>query len=593
MAGPGTRTIDFNKLPKETRERFSAATRDEGSPSAIVSTQLGMGMAALGWGSLLVAALGTLGVAAAGGFGRVSSIQSPAWAGLYVAAIFVAVYSVLAMVRRWRLLKSLPFAPGRYLFPMDFVDATSNTLRIVPVAGLIDFRGVHHHTNGVYTHTELTFSFEDGSREAFTVKGRDNAEYIMQRLRSAQLEVRQAVEERSVERLWMLDVFCEARLDGWEVDPKPFAEGAIEGPTAAPLGALLRRAALVAVGVSLIGVPTWYLRNRSSDDAAYARMQRAPRVYEVERYIELGGRHAAEAKAELLPKAALQEAKQQGSVTALRGVVERFGDHAVAKEANEQIDALFAKTVDDFHRQAADDPEMKQFMDRLFKHLHDAGRPTVTVRFGKPSATALEKADELLDAEVTGGVVPISGHFDEGSSAPREAAIVRYLQDAFAAIFPADILQLEHGTRLTQAATDKREAPTIEIHYDVSPSGDTYTSEQSGKNFVGIRVRFDVALELPGEGEEFSFMLTVEPPERFQVSSSPLDRYGVGSYQGDSAGRVYHAMATNAFGQLANRMREVFFRPGTEAYAGRNPDDAGRLQAPRYDLPALPTHPEL
>jgi hypothetical protein len=330
---------------------------------------------------------------------------------------------------------------------------------------------------------------------------------------------------------------------------------------------------LVALAIAVLGVPTWYVRNRTSDDAAYARLERAPNVYEVERYIERGGRHADEASAELLPRAALAEAKQQGSVTALRGVVQRFAEHAVAKEARAQIDALFAKTVADFHRQAANDPEMIKFMDRLFGHLHDSERPTVQVRFGKPSATALEKADELLNAEVPGGVVPISGHFDEGSSAPRETAIVRYLQDAFAAIFPADILELEQGARLTQQAAQRDEAPSIEIHYDVSPSGDTYTSEQSGKNFVGIRVRFDVSLRLPGEGDDdaFTFMLTVEPPERFQVSTSPLDRYGVGSYSGDSAGRVYHAMATNAFGQLATKMREMFFRPGTEAFGERGP----------------------
>jgi hypothetical protein len=313
-----------------------------------------------------------------------------------------------------------------------------------------------------------------------TVRGKDQAEMVLADLRHRQGEVSQAIQERDVEKLFMLDVFLEARLgETWEAEAPRFFEQAA-GPMAKPISGVLARAALVAlaVGVVLAG-PIWYVRNLASDATMYAMLGSSASEAMVQAYIDQGGRHADEARTELLPRAALREAMNKGSVTALREVTRKYPDHAVNGEARAEIKALFAKTVGEFKSQASDDAEMLKFMDKLFTHLEKHDAPIVQVRFGKPSATDLQKADEILNKEVKGGVVPISGHFNDSSSAPRESAIVQSMQDAFSTIFPADILKLEQGQRLDADAGSVKQ-PVIDIHYDVRPSGDTYTSEQTG-----------------------------------------------------------------------------------------------------------------
>jgi hypothetical protein len=570
------RTVDFNRLPASVRERFIACTENRQAPLPIVSDQLGMGLALFGWGSLLVlSAIGLLVVVTAD-FGEVygSGLQEGAWIAAYVILGFLTVYSLLAMIRRKRLISSLPYRPGRYLFPMDFVDAKSDKLRLLPMSSMVNFQGTHHHTNGVYSHTDFVFQFEGGVSESIQVRGKDIAERALEQLRVAQYQIAEAVQNRNVEALYAGDVFFEARVeDRWEEEAQPFHGGAPQGPTARPLSPLLRRASLAALAVSLLGVPAWYLRNLASDAAIYASLEEYGSEVQIQMYVANGGRRAAEAEETLLPAAALREAKAAGSVTALRGVRERYPKSDEAKTAKKEIGKLFKKTVADFDAQAADEATMRAFMGRLFKYLEKNDSPPVLVRFATPSATELTEADALLNKEVPGGVEPISGHFDLASSAPREAAIVKYLQDAFSAIFPADVLSLQQGKRLTKADLEREvDEPTIKIHYDVTWSGDTYVSEMTKKNFVGIKVKFLVSMRLPGEAvdQTFSFPLEVLPPERFQVGASPLENYGVGAYNGaDDAGRVYHAMALNAFGELATKMRAVFFRPGTQAFLGQ------------------------
>lgn len=567
------RRVGFNRLPTAVRERFVQCTRSEMGPLPIVQEQLSAGGATVGWSILALLGLGGLAMFTFGDFGRVNDMGiQPGWViGANLICLFFVVWPVLAIVRRRRLMKGLPYTPGRYLFPMDFVDARTHELRIVPMALMADFQGTHHHTNGVYTHTDFVFVFEGGKRESFRINGQQQAENILQAFRLAQHRVADAIDQRDVEAIYQSDVFFEARMnDAWDTDPEPFQADA--GLQAEAMPKWLVWASLPGLVVAtVVAIPLWFGRNAASDAAAFATLDDAS-SFTAQRYIDLGGARADEVAKVQLPNAALREAKEQGSVTALRDMALRYPDTDAAKEAREEIHVLFAKTVKDFEGQAADDAAMKAFMTRLFAYLEKEDSPPITVRFSKPSATDLAEADKLLNKEVKGGVVPISGHFDEARSAPREIAIVKSMQDAFAAIFPADVLSLEKGPRLQEGeGGDALEAPSIFIHYDVTWSGDTYVSEQTKKNFVGIRVKFLVSMRLPGEDVEkaLTFPLTVEPPERFQVAASPLDKYGVGYAGTDQAGRVYHAMALNAFGQLASKMRGVFFRPGTDAYEGR------------------------
>ena len=94
----------------------------------------------------------------------------------YAIGLTSILVSVLAIVRRLRLQRTLPWKPGRYLFPMDYIDATSTGCGSCPMNTLVDSHGVHHHTNGGYTGTHLHFKFEGGVRETFVVRNKAIAE---------------------------------------------------------------------------------------------------------------------------------------------------------------------------------------------------------------------------------------------------------------------------------------------------------------------------------------------------------------------------------------------------------------------------------
>ncbi|MCC6523601.1 MAG: hypothetical protein IT373_13170, partial [Polyangiaceae bacterium] len=537
-SSPAVRVVDFNKLPGPIKERFVACTKGGAPPHAIVQQQLTRGGATAGWITLAVlAAAGVAGLWLLG-FGEAwHPVQSPAYLVAYVGCVVLVTYSVLAIVRRFKVVGALPYTPGRYLFPLDFVDARSHALRIVPLSTLSDFRGVHQHYNGVYSFTVLTFVFEGGIKEAFQVRGKELAESIMAELRGSQAAVRQAVEARDLARLQVLDPFMTARLeDKWEVEPVPFGgmlPGGAAGAqlTARPLPGWLTWASLPALVLGgAVGAPLFLARNAASDAAAFARVRHGE-TYELEAYLEHGGKHAEEVRTKLLPRRAFEDAKKKASVTALREVLKKYPGAEVEPEIKTEVHALFVKTSQDFLAQAAsDNAALRPFMDQLFGYLEGHDDPRMQVRFRKPSTEALKSVDAEAVKTYGANLMPIGAHFTDAKMQGRESSIVSSLGQAFGKIFPADVLSLDMGARATHKLAPADIAqPTIEIGYEVSPSGAVYEEQTGTRKFVGIQVAFAVAMRLPQTGETLEFELAVEPPEEFTVSTSG---YGVAADPG-------------------------------------------------------------
>src|SRR5207237_7618978 len=135
-------TVDFNALPRNTRERLVACITGTARPAPLLAAKSSYAGAIFGWIVLLMLSVGALLVGVLEDFGSLygDGIQGAGMIAVYVASLFFVVLSVLSLVRRIVLQKSLPFPPGRYLFPMDFVDARSARLRIVPTALLSDIK---------------------------------------------------------------------------------------------------------------------------------------------------------------------------------------------------------------------------------------------------------------------------------------------------------------------------------------------------------------------------------------------------------------------------------------------------------------------
>lgn len=616
--------VDFNALPREVRERLIACMQHQSYPYPLLSSIPSQGAAIAGWFFLALIGASILLGALIAEFGR--TLQPAPMILLYVLGIALIALSVLFLIRRVLLGSSLPYKPGRFLFPMDFVDASERMLRVVPMAMMVDFRGVHQHTNGVYTGTTLTFTFEGGVTESFVIQGKERAEEVLRQLGDTQRQIREAAQARDIDTLLRLDPFFEVRVkDTWGVQAprdedmqQPFAKG---------LGGLFGKGAILGVSAAaaaVLSVPMWHLRNIASDEAIFTDAKQQNREYAYEHYLLWGTRHTDEVKNDLMPRAALKEAMEKGSVTALRQFLRKYPSSVVEKDARDEVHKLFAKTLDEFREQASkDDPKLLPFMEKLLGYLEKNDTSRVEARFEAPSTEALSKIDELLKTkvggEIAGGgnVIPVAPHFGDDVSIAREGEIVKNLQTGFAVVFPADVMELKDGPRigpdgkpLAEQPKGKRDpkallddvdykdpkavaaaiaaidgtikkdpdssavaAPTIEVKYKIGYDG-FFTEEKGDRKFIGIVVEFHIAMKIPGEAEKLEFDLGVQPPDRFTVDyQNPL--YGIGG--GPSEGRVYDVMAARAFDQLSDKMRRVFFKLGSKAYGPMDADDVEQL----------------
>jgi hypothetical protein len=110
----------------------------------------------------------------------------------------------------------------------------------------------------------------------------------------------------------------------------------------------------------------------------------------------------------------------------------------------------------------------------------------------------------------------------------------------------------------------------MDISYEIGGSGQYYEplnkvtmKPDGGRMFVGLICKFAASVALPEQSPGWRFDLSVLPPQTFQVEykkSSPNDNDA-------PVDRVYSVMAERAFDQLHVKIRDVLFRPGSDAYA--------------------------
>lgn len=566
------RIIHFNALPEKARERLVSCFKGEGAPEPIVSLQTATGGQMLWFACVALGALVASVVMAFIGFGvydEVEVFQDFFWLLGYLAVAFIGFYGVFALLRVWRTRRAFPYPPGLYLFPMDVIDARSDQLKILSMASMTDFRGVHHHTNGVYGHTLLHFTFEGNVRHTFMVRGKDKANRLLEDLAGRQRLVQSALQEQKFELLAAMDPLVEARVNGaWDrLGPKaPPKHEIVGGTLAGSVPVVLRYASVPALIFAMMAAPAlWGARNAASDELAFrgARAVHSEAAYQDYLRWSAGWLHADEVRAKHMPNAAYGEAKARKSVTAMRDFLKRYPKAGYKKKARKQIARLYKAALKDFKKQSAkDNKALLPFMKDLLAYLEEHGTPDVRVRFRSPDEGALSEIDGALTGK--GDIAPVAPYFTLKRNMQRESIIAGSLQRGFAAVFPEDILSLDQGKRLPKKRSKKVKNPTIEVVYTITPSGQIYESKQSKRAFVGIKVDFDVSMRVPGRKKALDFDLSVEPPDRFRVSYSTMNTFGTGD--GPSDGKVYDVMAALAFEKLSTHMRTVFFDEDSKAF---------------------------
>lgn len=606
--------VDFNSLPRATRERFVDSTSEAPSLAPVFADRHSTGGTIFWWGVLGLICAFVLVLAVVNDFGRLDgysiAVQPAVLLPVYFFAVLLLVASGLGIAFELKRRASLPFQAGRYLFPLDFVDARTPELRIISLSELANFQAVHHHTNGAYSHTIFTFTFNNGRSEAFSIGDKSAAESQMESLQRARAMFGKALEQQDANAIHRIDLFFDVRLQGgFEKLKKGSVDVVREGPCVTVLPPLIERRWKVALAAGVVlGSGIWLARNVVSDQLTFAKARREGTSLAYRHYLRHGWLHASEAKelgsqvnfaecetqeteacwnefisrwsesprleearVERLPRAALKEAS--GTVSGVRDFRKRYPGSVVDEQARARIHTLFTEALAEFQKQAStDNPALVPFVGKLLAHLEATESSRVLVRFRREASESLKIADRILGQAMSEEGKPMakaSPYFDEAHTRPLEQNITQELGNAFKTIFPADILTLENGPALPEQRDASSETvPELGIVYTVAWSGSVYSAEKGGRRFVGIQFNFDAGMSVPKE-KPLNFTLAVNPPERFSVQYTRyMDRLGSMMGEGESPGDglVYNIMSLRAFDEMSAKLGRVFFRPDSEAF---------------------------
>jgi hypothetical protein len=586
MAG-GT-VVDFNRLPRPTRERIMDSLGPKPRLAPLFADPGTPEMPLLWWMVSGLCCLSILLGTALSDFGQLGpatdAVQHAGVLPLYFGSIFFLTAVGLGAAVYLEQRTALPFPPGRYLFPHEFIDARSRHLRILPLSELEDFKAVHEETSGVYSHTTFTFFFENGEREQFVIRGTDAAEQRLRDLESRRAAFWNAPEGKEPDAPPPDSLFFDSATTGHE-----------GGPLVGELPRVLERRWLSALVVGMVlGTSIWLVRNLLSDHTAFTSAKRMGLDSTFRDYLRTGRLHVDEAKvlgekagfsecehantercwrdflvnwsesprlqevrAERMPRAALDDASS--SISALRQFREKYPHSVVDAEAGERLHQLFARSFTDFQKQASTKtPGLVPFVGKLLAHLEATGNPKVLVRFRRKASSSLLEADKHLEKagkKEGGSFASVSPSFTDTKLLPLENHIVEGMGVAFKQIFPTDLLVLEKGPALSAGQDPSGgSVPTLGVLYTVRWSGATYSSLTGQRRFVGIVFEFDVDMRLSNE-KPLHFSFTVEPPALFTTESN-----------NPTIEDVYNTMALRAFDELDDKLRSAFFRPDSKAF---------------------------
>ncbi|MBI1890549.1 MAG: hypothetical protein HYS18_07885 [Burkholderiales bacterium] len=476
-----------------------------------------------------------------------------AWYAIWTVGI---VYVLVACWRRYKLKKLFGFAPGRYLLPSALIDARSSTLKLYDLMQLTKLDATHHHTNGSYNKTSFALTFNDAPTQILYVHNMEQAEYTLRRFDELQNAAREAFDDRDMAAVQGFDPLLELRKNKWTL-PKRDSKDASDGI----LLSLVKHPIVLSILLTALITPVlWAVRNAAGDLAMHKQAQRLNTEEAYGAYIARGKFYVNEMRA-ALPRVAFEEVLKKKSVTALRQLLRRYPDAGLQDPVAKEIHALYQKALTRFKDQAVQsDGALVAAMEKLLAIVEQRGDPFVPINFVRPTANELVLLDALLQQQGqikgVGRIIPAAIHFGDNSAAVREARIVAGLKSAFQTIFPNDVLSLGAGNGVN------RKLPTLDIHYQIDPSGSIYTSDKRDRGFVGLVIRFQSALVVSDADEQWRFNLEVQPPQTFHVEyKKARDSEDVGPE--DS--QVYAVMAERAFDTLASKITTAFFKPDSQA----------------------------
>jgi hypothetical protein len=523
------------------------------------------------------------------GFGDWSSgiaHQRAPFVALYAALFAGAAFAAIRAVTLFHRPKTLPFAPGIYVFPSSLIDARSHRIRVFPMRELVS---VDRHPTPVST---FHFVFEGGVKIAIPVPDLEKAEKAEKALAAAREALQHALEDEGPRSMAGID---------------PLFGGSVQsplGPTESltryiPTWARLGWAMAIAVGLVVAPI-VWMTRNSSSDEKMFAAAKSAQTVAAYKGYLAQGGPHSGEVGQILLPRAELRDAekvgtvdaliafadshkgskidpeiqaslrktmlgeldkaKGEGTVSALKAFAVRFPDNKVGPELRTATHALYMAALEAYKSKMTDKDATTAFslVQRMLAFTEKSGAPDLEVRFHLRASKTLAAADTQAEkSKYFNGKESYPSHYFEASRlASREGDLAKAFIDKIAETFPADILAAKLGDRIdgdTVPTTFK--VPTIVVDYGVEWSRTQTVSVKPRGVFVGVNLQFDVTYNVPDGGKPLKVQSTSwRMPDVWKMGDMAADPKGA------REAKVYDTMSDTSFDQIERKTLEALFK---------------------------------
>lgn len=561
--------VEFFRLERPIQERFIAAAQGVTPPLPLAVKPEAVPQAVFVWVAVGLAALATLFAVLRVGYAELESQYALQPGGFLVLDIALGALAALAFVLAWqrqRAQHALPFTRAIYLFPAGVIDARALEFRVHRIADL---------ARASAEGPALLVSFNDGSRFRFATASPERAR-----------EIQRTVEEVKAH----LGVDSSGR-DMAAYDPlsdtgysSPFSPRESMRPPAPRLASGLTQLAVAALLGAGIGAGLWNLRNYLGEMQLYrvARTANTREAYEA--YVARGGKNA-DVREVLLPRtqlaevakrhnveelekfarekrgsridpeiqaalheelrAALEETKKRGSLTALKAFRERFKEHAsIMPAVNQAISERLTAALRDFEQKARPKPEVTELFRRLLNYsaTHDG---IVEIRFRRRLPDSIAKTEALLEkSNYFGGKASLPGqYFDAAHAAKHEEPLGKELVETLSQGFPADILRFVLAEPMPDSPEDdpKVSVPTILVTHRTEMSG-AYLMKRPRAAITGVGVLFRIAFELPGEGAAHTFKHSSwNAPEMRSIMN------------GEAFDVIYREIAEKAFNKIARK----------------------------------------
>jgi hypothetical protein len=578
---PFPTSTHFYRLPRPVQDRFAAATRGAAPPPPLLFHAAPRGVAWLLLGGSAVVALVAVLVLLAGNGDPKSSValHGPGMLVLDVALFSIASFAAVHAMALLRNLDGMPYRAGTYLFPGCVVDARTPVLRVWPVAE------VESTQRSAGPQLALILRLRDGTQVSVPARNGEELDRAESALTSLKGELLRAIAEGDPHALAEMDPLHDKALSS------PV------GPTEAmklSVPAWVRFDWAIALGVGVVlGLGLGTTRNDFSDDAMFRAAATAGSVPAFTEYLAQGGRHSADVREVLLPRAELREAessgnvetlrtfasshassrigteidaairrallaqlgeaKKAGTITALDAFVKKYPDSKLDPELKAARHALYAGALDAWQQKTHPDAAMSSFFGRLLGWAEKGGPECVVLfRFAR------SKIDDA-DASVTknehypGADALPSRYIAAGAMRAREGKVADDLVKGFADSFAADLLVLKPGPPLEEGApVPPLREPTLVVDCVAEWSHVNTVSTKPSSVFAGINFTFDSVFSLP-EGDPYELKTKAwRAAEPWKTKSEGLSRE-------DFEQKVYDGMIDGAFDTLDKKLTGALF----------------------------------